>query len=79
MQLIYNDFDQRPFYLMAPFMDHLESIDLSDNLFNFLGYTSGILSVQVFPHMKNLTALDMRNSEITLIHEKTFRPLSNLR
>ena len=60
-------------------MDHLESIDLSDNLFNFLGYTSGILSVQVFPHMKNLTSLDMRNSEITLIHEKTFRPLSNLR
>lgn len=63
---------------MLPFMWNLESVDLSDNGYNYFGHLSETFGIAVFPPMQNMKVLDIKRSYIETIHEKTFDPLISL-
>ena len=73
-----SDIYYTPYFLMMHFMWHLETIDLSENDWAFLGHISGIISLTVFPPMQNLRNMHLGNSFISSIKPDTFEPLLNI-
>ena len=74
-----NDIYYTPYFLLMPFMQNLQVLDLSGNRFDLLGYIIDIFSLPVFPQMASLAVLHLEHSSISLVEEGAFLPLIRLK